>query len=76
MVFPDHTHLLFLFHILVAQCFVSFLVLQSSWWGRERERAGCFTLFVYLMSFDCYCSVAFPNAAVGRSVQVCDCGIS
>ena len=26
----------------VVHCFVSFLVLQSSWWGRER--ASCFTL--------------------------------
>ena len=73
MVFPDHTHLLFLFHILVAQCFVPLFCNRLG--GEERERAGCFTLFVYLMSFDCYCSVAFPNAAVGRSA-LCGCGIS
>ena len=38
----------------------------------ERERAGCFALIVFLMSSDCYCSVALPHGAVG----VCDCGIS
>ena len=35
------------------------------------ERAGCFTLFVFLMSCDCYCSVALPHGAVGWSV-VCE----
>ena len=27
----------------------------------EEERAGCFTLIVFLMSCDCLCSVAFPR---------------
>ena len=31
---------------------VSFLVLQSSQWGRERERYGCFTLIVFCCSVD------------------------
>ena len=37
------------------------------------ERAGCFALFVFLVSHD-YC-VALPNDATGLSA-VCDCGIS
>ena len=39
------------------------------------ERAGCFTLIVFLMSCDCQCSMTLPLCAVGRSA-VCDCGIS
>ena len=30
---------------------------------RERERAGCFTLFAF-NSFDHYCSVSLPHGAV------------
>ena len=37
------------------------------------ERAGCFTLFVFLVSRDC--CVAFPHDATGLSA-VCDCDIS
>ena len=37
------------------------------------ERAGCFTLFVFLVSRDC--CVALPHDATGLSA-VCDCGIS
>ena len=60
----------------VGSCFtVSFLVLQSSYWGRVRERAGCFTFIFLLMSGDCYCSVSLPHGVVGWSV-VCACGIS
>ena len=36
-------------------------------------RAGCFALFVFLVSHDCF--VALPHDATGLSV-VCDCGIS
>ena len=32
-------------------------------------------LFAFLMSCDCYCSVALTHGVVGRSA-VCDCGIS
>ena len=32
----------------VVQYLVSFLVLQSSWWGRER--VCCFTIIVFLIS--------------------------
>ena len=39
----------------------------------EKERAGCFALFVFLMSRDC--CVALPHGAIGFSA-VCDCGIS
>ena len=31
------------------------------------ERIGCFTMFVFLVSCDCYCSVALPNGVVGWS---------
>ena len=41
----------------------------------KRERAGCLTLFVFLVSFDWFCSVALPRGTVGWSA-VCDCGIS
>ena len=37
------------------------------------ERAGCFTLFVFLVS--CDCCVALPHDATGLSA-VCDCVIS
>ena len=39
------------------------------------ERAGCFTVFIFLLSCDFYCYVAITYGAVGWSA-VCDCGIS
>ena len=39
----------------------------------KRERAGCFVLFVFLVSRDC--CVALPHDATGLST-VCDCGVS
>ena len=56
-------------------CNCVLLILQSSWCGRERERAGCFILTVFLMSYDKQWSVALPNGAMGWST-VCYCGIS
>ena len=38
-----------------------------------KERAGCFSYFVFLVSRDC--CVALPPSAMGLSA-VCDCGIS
>ena len=38
------------------------------------ERAGCFTLIVFLMSCDCSCSVSLPHNAVGWAV-VYDCDV-
>ena len=55
----------------VVRYFVSILVLQSSRLGRER--AGCFALFVFLVSRDC--CVALPHDAKGLSA-VCDYDIS
>ena len=49
VVFPDHTHLLFL---------VSIISLQ-------KERAGCFTLIVLLLLRGCWCSVYFSHGALG-----------
>ena len=40
------------------------------------ERAGCFTLVVFLVSCDCYYSVALPRVPVGWVGLKCDCGIS
>ena len=41
--------------------------------GEERERAGCFAWFVFLVSRDgC---VVFPRGAMDLSA-VCDCGIA
>ena len=56
----------------VIQYFASF------WFSNHldgEERAGCFTLTIFLMSCDSRCSVALPDGAVGWSA-VCDCGIS
>ena len=37
------------------------------------ERAARFTFIVFLITSDCYCSIAFPHGALGWSV-VHDCG--
>ena len=51
VVLPNHTHLLFVFVTCFAmQSLVSFLVLQSF---VGEERAGCFTLIVFLISCGC-----------------------
>ena len=52
----------------VVHYFVSILVLQSSRSGRENhldgeERAGCFALFIFLVSRDC--CVDLPHDATG-----------
>ena len=39
-----------------------------------KERACCFTLFVFLVSCGSYCSVVLPHGDVGCTA-VCDCGI-
>ena len=39
------------------------------------ERAGCFTLIVFLLCCVCLYSVVNPHGDVGLSA-VCDCGIS
>ena len=56
----------------VMHYFVSFIVLQSSWRGRESWLLCYFVLQMY-----CYskCSVALPHGAVGWSA-VCDCVFS
>ena len=54
-------------------CVCSFLVVQWSWW--ERERADCFTLIVFLVYCDSDCSVDLPHNAIGWSA-VFDCSIS
>ena len=38
------------------------------------ERAASFTLIVFLITHDCYCSIAYPHGAVGWSA-VHNCGI-
>ena len=56
---------------MVVRAFMSILVFFNHLDGEER--AGCFSLFVFLVSRDC--CVAVPRATVGLSA-VCDCGIS
>ena len=41
----------------------------------EKERTGCFTLFVLLLLCGCNCFMSLPHGAVGLSV-VRDCGVS
>ena len=46
--------------------FVSFLVLQSSRWGRERDRDSCcLTLYVSWRRVAVWCSVSLPHDAMG-----------
>ena len=40
----------------------------------REERSGCFILIVFLLSYDCKCSVSLPHGVVGY-FAVCDCGI-
>ena len=49
------------------------ILLPSADSRRVILRAGCFTLFVFLVSHDC--CVPLPRDATGMSA-VCDCGIS
>ena len=49
------------------------IVLQLSGW--RRERAGCFTSIVIMVSFGCLWSVSLPNGVMGWSA-VWECGIS
>ena len=53
----------------------SFLLSQSSCLVREREREMVAYLSIYLVSCDCYYSLALLHGAVGRSA-VCNCGNS
>ena len=59
-----------LFHVLLGSALFisSFAIILTG------KRADWCTLFVFLVSCDCYCSVAIPCVAVGWS-EVCDCGI-
>ena len=64
-----------LWESVIVQCFVvryfmSILVLQSSWWGRE---SWSLRLLVFLVS--CNGCVALPLGVMGL-LAVCDCGIS
>ena len=45
----------------IVHCFVSFLVFSRL---DGEERAVCLTLFVFMVSYDCYCSVALPHGAL------------
>ena len=62
---------------LMGSMFVAlFCVLSSSFCIHinGEERAVCFTLFIFLVSCDCYCSMALPQGTMGWSA-VCDFGI-
>ena len=41
----------------------------------REEIFSCFALFVFMLSCECYWSVALPHGAMGWSAW-CDCGIS
>ena len=56
----------------VIQYFVSFLFCNHL---DGEEKAGCFTLTVFLVTCDSQCFVALPHGAVGSSA-VCDCCIT
>ena len=53
----------------------SYNAFSNEWFGVDlgEDRAGCFALFVFLVSH--VCCVALPRDAMGLSA-VCDCGIS
>ena len=57
---------------LVIQYFMPFYLCNHL---NGEEKAGCFTLIVFLMSCDGECYVALPHVAMGWSA-VFDCGIS
>ena len=44
------------------QCFMFFWLCSHL---DGEEIAGCFTLIIFLMSCNCWCSVAFPGGALG-----------
>ena len=56
-----------------SQVGISKIILLLSLTIKERERAGCFVWFAFLVS--CDCCVALPRDAI-RLSAVCDCGIS
>ena len=58
VVFPDHTHLLFLLCVTLCQ----FWFCNHLDW---EERVGCFAYFVFLVADDC--CVALPRSAMGLS---------
>ena len=60
--------LLPLWESVIVLCFVSVLVLRSSWWG-----ARCLPWFIFLVSRGGW--AALPRGAAGLSA-VCDCGVS
>ena len=62
-----YTHVEVLFLVLALLCIAwcsGFAIILT------RKRAGCFTLIVFQMSCDSWCTVALTHDAV------CDCGIS
>ena len=72
LIAPDVCGFLCLVPVFVMQYLMSFLVFFT-----VEERAGCFTLIVFLLSCSSTCKYlcVFPRSAVGWSM-VCDCGIS
>ena len=57
--------------VFVIQYFMPFLVSNHLLW---EERAGCFTLIVFMLSLNCQCSMFFLHSTVGK-YTVCDFGI-
>ena len=60
------------FTVCIALCHSSYAIILMA----ERERAGCFTLNIFLVTvLVLWLFFSVPWEAMGRSV-VCDCGIS
>ena len=69
----EHSAILLTF-IKIPFVFKTFILSIFEWPLKTgEERAGCFALFVFLVSREC--CVALPHDATGLSA-VCDCGIS
>ena len=55
---------LFLFLVLL---WIVFVLSSFCYHLEGEEKAGCFSLFAFLMSYSCYCSVALLRGAMGCS---------
>ena len=57
-------------------CGIELLIVLSSFTFVKKERAGCFILIVFMLSFGWLCSPSRPNPVAGGWSVISDCGIS
>ena len=57
-------------------CGIELLIVLSSFAFVEEERAGCFILIVFMLSFGWFCSPSRPNPVAGGWSVISGCGIS